>query len=100
MRDDCCKKVVANDMQSATTCHVLTKKIHHGMGPARRGGAFAPYKHFCAAKILAQAELISAEHLKKQGSPFDGTSNGRSAGTQAEDALEMKNIYQEFLPEQ
>ena len=77
---------------------------------------------FCAAKILADtepqrgvsernrrgaaalsaemAELISAEHLKKQGSPFDGTSNGRSAGTQAEDALEMKNIYQEFLPEQ
>src|SRR5699024_4221839 len=46
-------------------------------GPHRRwGGAFAPYKHFCAAKILAQAELISAEHLKKQGSPFDGTSNG------------------------
>ena len=41
------KKAVANDMQSATTCHVLTKKIHHGMGPAQRGGAFAPYKHFC-----------------------------------------------------
>ena len=32
-------------------------------GPHRRwGGAFAPYKHFCEAKILAQAELISAEH--------------------------------------
>ena len=30
----------------------------------------------------------------------DGTSNGRSAGTQAEDALEMKKIYQGFLPEQ
>ena len=53
---------------------------------------------FLRSKNLGSAELISAEHIKK-GSPFDGTSNGRSAGTQAEDALEMKQIYQGFLSE-
>ena len=31
-------------------------------GPISRwGGASAPNKHFCGAKILAEAELISAE---------------------------------------
>ena len=29
----------------------------------------APYEHFCEAKISAQAEFISAEHVKWTGFP-------------------------------
>ena len=65
MRDDFCKKVVANDMQSATTCHVLTKKIHHGMGPRTAGRRVCAVQAFLPqAKILAEAEFTSAEHFK------------------------------------
>ena len=65
MSDDCCKKVVANDMQSATTCHVLTKKIHHGMGPRTAGRRVCAVQAFLPqAKILAEAEFTSAEHFK------------------------------------
>ena len=33
-------------------------------GPARRGGAFAPYKRFAAGKTLAQGQFTCPEHFK------------------------------------
>ena len=41
-------------------------------GPIADGAALAPYKRFASGKTLAQAEFISAEHVKRQGKPQRG----------------------------
>ena len=51
---------------------------------------------FCAAKPWRRANSFRPNKMKT-GLPSDGASDGKSAGTQAEDALEMKRIYQQAL---
>lgn len=56
-------------------------------GPAWRGGAISAVKRFGSAKTLAQAEFISAEHLKSKGVPArrkpggEGKKKMRTLGT-------------------
>ena len=46
---------------------------------------------------LGSAEFTSAEHVKNKEPRRSMASVGKSAGIQAEDALEMKRIYQQAL---
>ncbi len=47
--------------------------------PSQMGRREAPSEHFCGAKISAQAEFTSAEHLKKKGSRESGAFVGLAA---------------------
>ena len=63
-------------------------------GPRRAGRRFCAVQVFSRRENLDAGRIHSARADKKTGAPCGPWPTGASAGTQAEDALTMKRMYQ------